>query len=166
AGKEASGTGNMKFSMNGALTIGTLDGANVEIRDEVGHENFFLFGLTVEEVMKTLQDGYHPWDIYNSNTELKETIELINSGLFSHGDTELFRPLTDSLIHHDPFLLLADYASYIDCQADVDSAYKDRERWNRMSILNVARSGKFSSDRSIQDYCEHIWKIKPIPVSL
>ncbi|MGB5276406.1 MAG: glycogen/starch/alpha-glucan phosphorylase [Gammaproteobacteria bacterium] len=166
AGKEASGTGNMKFSMNGALTIGTLDGANVEIRDEVGHENFFLFGLTVEEVMKTLQDGYHPWDIYNSNTELKETIELINSGLFSHGDTELFRPLTDSLIHHDPFLLLADYASYVDCQADVDSTFKDRKRWNRMSILNVARSGKFSSDRSIQDYCEHIWKIKPIPVSL
>ena len=166
AGKEASGTGNMKFSMNGALTIGTLDGANVEIRDEVGHENFFLFGLTAEEVMKTQSDGYQPWNIYNSNAQLRQVIDLINSGLFSHGDTELFRPLTDTLIHHDPFLLLADYQSYIDCQAEVDTVYKDRALWNRMSILNVARMGKFSSDRSIQEYCDNIWKVKPTPVSL
>ena len=166
AGKEASGTGNMKFSMNGALTIGTLDGANVEIREEVGHENFFLFGLTVEDVMRTLNEGYHPLDIYNSNDQIKETIDLINSGLFSHGDIDLFRPVTDNLIHHDPFLLLADFPSYVDCQNDVDAAYKDRQRWNRMSILNVARMGKFSSDRSIQEYCENIWKVKPTPVSL
>ena len=166
AGKEASGTGNMKFSMNGALTIGTLDGANVEIRDEVGHENFFLFGLTAEEVMKTQSDGYQPWNIYNSNAQLRQVIDLINSGLFSHGDTELFRPLTDTLIHHDPFLLLADYQSYIDSQAEVDTVYKDRAQWNRMSILNVARMGKFSSDRSIQEYCDNIWKVKPTPVSL
>ena len=166
AGKEASGTGNMKFSMNGALTIGTLDGANVEIREEVGHENFFLFGLTVEDVMRTLNEGYHPLDIYNSNDQIKETIDLINSGLFSHGDTGLFRPLTDNLVHHDPFLLLADFPSYVDCQNDVDAAYKDRQRWNRMSILNVARMCKFSSDRSIQEYCDNIWKVKPTPVSL
>lgn len=166
AGKEASGTGNMKFSMNGALTIGTLDGANIEIRDEVGHENFFLFGLTAEEVMKTQSDGYQPWNIYNNNAQLRQVIDLINSGLFSHGDTELFRPLTDTLIHHDPFLLLADYQSYIDCQAEVDTVYKDRALWNRMSILNVARMGKFSSDRSIQEYCDNIWKVKPTPVSL
>ena len=166
AGKEASGTGNMKFSMNGALTIGTLDGANVEIREEVGHENFFLFGLTVEEVMRTLNEGYHPLDIYNSNDQIKETIDLINSGLFSHGDTDLFRPLTDNLVHHDPFLLLSDFPSYVDCQNHVDATYKDRQRWNRMSILNVARMGKFSSDRSIQEYCDTIWKVKPTPVSL
>ncbi|MBT8126775.1 MAG: glycogen/starch/alpha-glucan phosphorylase [Gammaproteobacteria bacterium] len=166
AGKEASGTGNMKFSMNGALTIGTLDGANVEIRDEVGPENFFLFGLTVEEVGQTLNAGYHPWEICNSNDQLRGAIELIDSGLFSHGDTDLFRPLTENLIHHDPYLVLADYASYVDCQADVDTAFKDRPRWNRMSILNVARMGKFSSDRSIQDYCDTIWKIRPTPVRI
>ncbi len=166
AGKEASGTGNMKFSMNGALTIGTLDGANIEIRDEVGHENFFLFGLTVEEVMNTLHDGYRPLEIYNNNEELKNAIDLINSGLFSHGNTELFRPLTDTLLQNDPYLLLADYQSYVDCQANVDNHFKDRQQWNRMSILNVARMGRFSSDRSIIEYCENIWKVKPIPVSL
>ena len=149
AGKEASGTGNMKFSMNGALTIGTLDGANVEIREEVGPENFFLFGLTAEQVMEVKTAGYRPWELYNDNLELKAAVDLVNSGLFSHGDTELFRPLTDSLIHHDPFLLFADYQTYVDCQADVDHAYRDVNHWCRMSILNVARMGKFSSDRSI-----------------
>jgi starch phosphorylase len=166
AGKEASGTGNMKFSMNGALTIGTLDGANIEIRDEVGHDNFFLFGLTLDEVISTLQNGYRPLEIYNNNQQLKDAIDLINSGLFSHGDTELFRPLTDILLHNDPYLLLADYQSYVDCQAKVDDTFKNRQKWNRMSILNVARVGKFSSDRSVKEYCENIWKVKPVPVSL
>jgi starch phosphorylase len=162
AGKEASGTGNMKFSMNGALTIGTLDGANVEIREEVGAENFFLFGLTAEQVMQLRSDGYRPWEFYQHNLELKAAIELIDSGIFSHGDNELFRPLTDLLRQHDPFMLCADYQSYIDCQVEVDQAYRDIHHWSRMSILNVARMGKFSSDRSIRDYCRNIWNIEPV----
>jgi starch phosphorylase len=164
AGKEASGTGNMKFAMNGALTIGTLDGANVEMREEVGAENFFLFGLNAEQVMKTRQAGYHPADIYRDNIELREAIDLINSGHFSRGDRDLFRPLTDNLVYHDPFLLLADYRSYIDCQREVEHAWRDPDHWCRMSILNVARMGKFSSDRSIRDYCDRIWKVEPMPV--
>jgi starch phosphorylase len=166
AGKEASGTGNMKFSMNGALTIGTLDGANVEIREEVGAENFFLFGLTARQVMRIRANGYRPWEFYRDNLELRAAIDLIDSGVFSHGDSELFRPLTDSLRQHDPFMLLADYQSYTDCQAEVDHAYRDRHHWTRMSILNVARMGKFSSDRSIRDYCRDIWKIEPAPSEL
>ncbi|MDZ7750382.1 MAG: glycogen/starch/alpha-glucan phosphorylase [Gammaproteobacteria bacterium] len=162
AGKEASGTGNMKFSMNGALTIGTLDGANVEIRDAVGHDNFFLFGLTQEQVSETLAAGYRPADIVQGNNELREVIELINSGLFSHGDRELFRPLTDSLIYHDPYLVLADYDSYTHCHSRVEEAFRDPAHWNRMSILNTARMGGFSSDRAIQEYCEKIWKVKPV----
>ena len=166
AGKEASGTGNMKFSMNGALTIGTLDGANVEIRDEVGHDNFFLFGLTEEQVKQARAEGYHPRDVYQQNEGLREVIDLIKSGLFSHGDTELFQPLIDNLIHHDPFMLLADYQSYVDCQSGVDHAWRDRSRWDQMSILNVARMGKFSSDRSIREYCEKIWKVEPVSIEL
>jgi starch phosphorylase len=164
AGKEASGTGNMKFSMNGALTIGTLDGANVEIREEVGDENFFLFGLTADQVVERKAQGYRSHDIYLGNPELREAVDLINSGIFSHGDTDLFRPLTDDLLYHDPYLVLADYQSYIDCQLEVDHAWRDRDHWNRMSILNVARMGKFSSDRSIRDYCEKIWDVDSIPV--
>lgn len=160
AGKEASGTGNMKFSMNGALTIGTLDGANVEIREEVGQENFFLFGLSAEEVHNEKARGYRPRDYYDSNPCLREVIEQIRSGYFSRGDAELFRPLVENLLNHDPFMLLADYQSYIDCQDGVSSAYHDQERWTRMSILNVARMGKFSSDRSIREYCDTIWNIK------
>ena len=166
AGKEASGTGNMKFSMNGALTIGTLDGANIEIREEVGAENFFLFGLTAEEVSRTLAEGYRPWDIYNDNLELKGVIDLIGSGLFSHGDRSVFRPLIDNLLQHDPYLLLADYAAYIACQDLVSAAYRDTGRWTRMSILNVARMGKFSSDRTIAEYCRDIWRVTPTPVEL
>ena len=162
AGKEASGTGNMKFSMNGALTIGTLDGANVEIREEVGAENFFLFGLTADQVVKLKTDGYHPADYYHGDMELKETIDLINSGLFSHGDTGLFRPLTDHLLHHDEYLLMADYRAYVNSQQEVDHAYRDRAHWTRMSILNVARMGKFSSDRAIREYAEQIWHIEPL----
>ncbi len=166
AGKEASGTGNMKFSMNGALTIGTLDGANVEIREEVGTENFFLFGLTVEEVMEVQRTGYKPFDYYNDNEELKSVIDLIASGYFSNGDRELFRPIVDSLLYDDQYMLLADYQDYLNCQERVDQAYRDRRAWTRMSILNSARMGKFSSDRSIMDYCRKIWDVKPFPVEL
>ncbi len=166
AGKEASGTGNMKFSMNGALTIGTLDGANVEIREEVGAENFFLFGLNVDEVMRMKQSGYHPMDYYYGNNELRGVIDLINSGHFSHGDTELFKPLIDELLHDDQYLLFADYQSYIECQDWVGETFKDKNKWTRMSILNTARMGKFSSDRSIEDYSRKIWQVKPFPVKL
>ena len=164
AGKEASGTGNMKFSMNGALTIGTLDGANVEIREEVGPENFFLFGLTAGEVHDLRMKGYSPRGYYDSNPHLREAIDQLRSGYFSQGDRELFRPLVDNLLNHDPFLLLADYQSYIDCQDQVSSAYRDQKQWVRMSVLNVARMGKFSSDRSIREYCKNIWNIKPVKV--
>ena len=166
AGKEASGTGNMKFAMNGALTIGTLDGANVEIREQVGPENFFLFGLTADEVVRARAEGYKPWEIYQGNRELQAAVDLINSGLFSHGDKGLFRPLTDSLLQDDPFLLFADYQSYIDTQAQVDQAFRDVDGWCRMSILNTARMGKFSSDRSIREYCERIWKVSPQPMDV
>ncbi len=166
AGMEASGTGNMKFALNGALTIGTLDGANVEIREEVGSENFFLFGLTADEVMALKARGYRPKGIYESNAELRQALDDIASGKFSQGDTKLFRPFVDSLLYHDTFLALADYQAYIDCQDAVGTAYRDRERWTRMSILTVARMGKFSSDRAIQEYCDDIWKVKPVPVAL
>jgi hypothetical protein len=147
AGKEASGTGNMKFCMNGALTIGTLDGANIEIRDEVGAENFFLFGLSTPEVYALKAQGYRPMDYYNANPTLRDVVDLIRSGFFSRGDTELFKPLMDGLMYHDPYMLFADFQSFIDCQAKVSAAYGDTEHWTRMSILNTARSGKFSSDR-------------------
>jgi starch phosphorylase len=166
AGKEASGTGNMKFSMNGALTIGTLDGANVEIRQEVGSENFFLFGLTTPEVAQLQATGYHPWDYYQGNADLKGVIDLINSGFFAHGDTELFRPLTENLLHQDPYFLLADYQSYLDCQEKVSQAYQDPQHWTKMAILNVARMGKFSSDRSIREYCQEIWNIESVQIEL
>ncbi len=166
AGLEASGTGNMKFSMNGALTIGTLDGANIEIRQEAGAENFFLFGLTADEVLKVKAEGYNPASYYESNAELKGVIDLINSGHFSRGDTELFKPLTDKLMYQDPFLLFADYQAYIDCQDQVSAAYRDQEHWTRMSILNSARMGKFSSDRSIRDYCGDIWAAEPVTVEV
>ncbi|HVO22210.1 MAG TPA: glycogen/starch/alpha-glucan phosphorylase [Candidatus Margulisiibacteriota bacterium] len=162
AGKEASGTGNMKFAMNGALTIGTLDGANIEIRDAVGHDNFFLFGLTAEEVGKLKATGYRPRSIYESNPELRQTIDLIASGFFSKGDRELFRPLVESLLAGDDYMLLADYQAYMDCQQRVSEAYCDQKNWTRMSILNSARVGRFSSDRSIRDYCRAIWKVSPI----
>ncbi len=166
AGKEASGTGNMKFSLNGALTIGTLDGANLEIRQEVGADNFFLFGLTAEEVGALSTRGYDPLEIYRSNLELREVLDLIQSGYFSRGDTELFRPLVDSLLYGDPYMLLADYQAYVDCQAQVGQAYRDPEHWTRMSILNVARMGKFSSDRTIREYCADIWRVQPVKIDL
>jgi starch phosphorylase len=161
AGKEASGTGNMKFSMNGALTIGTLDGANIEIREEVGEENFFLFGLTTEQVEETKRNGYNPGYIYRHNHELRKVIDLISSGHFSIGNSELFKPIIDTLLWHDPYMLMADYPLYVECQDLVSKTWEDTSEWDRMAILNVARMGKFSSDRSIRDYCEKIWKVKP-----
>lgn len=166
AGKEASGTGNMKFSMNGALTIGTLDGANIEIRDAVGHDNFFLFGLTAEEVVSTKMHGYHPLNFYNANTHLQEAIDLIRSGHFSKGDRNLFKSLTDALLYWDEFMVLADYQSYVDCQEKVALAYRDTDWWTRMSIRNAARSGSFSSDRSIREYADKIWNVRPVPVEM
>ncbi|MCI5189516.1 MAG: glycogen/starch/alpha-glucan phosphorylase [Candidatus Electrothrix sp. AS4_5] len=166
AGMEASGTGNMKFSMNGALTIGTLDGANVEIREEVGEENFFLFGLNVEEVMERRKAGYTPMDYYHDNASLRAVIELINSGIFTSGDRELFRPIVDSLLYKDSYMLFADYQAYIDCQDRVSRLYADKQRWTKMSILNTARMGKFSSDRSAKEYCQKVWDVQPCPVQL
>lgn len=164
AGKEASGTGNMKFMLNGALTIGTLDGANVEIRDEAGAENFFLFGLTESEVQGAQAGGYRPEDYIAGNDELAAVLDLIADGRFSDGDTEVFRPLVDNLRYDDPFLVLADYASYVQCQDEVSAAWQDSEAWTRMSILNTARSGKFSSDRAIAEYCDDIWGVGPVTV--
>jgi starch phosphorylase len=166
AAYEASGTSNMKFAMNGTLTIGTLDGANIEIRDAVGHENFFLFGLTAEEVRAKRAAGYHPWDYYQSDAHLREAVDLISSGHFSHGDTTLFKPLVDSLIKYDPYLLFADYESYVECQEQVSYTYKDKDSWTRKSILNAVRMGKFSSDRAVREYCDEIWKAKPVKVEL
>jgi starch phosphorylase len=156
----------MKFQMNGALTIGTMDGANIEIREEVGPENFFLFGLTAAEVQERRASGYQPLDLYHSQPELREVINLIRDGYFSRGNSEQFLGLVGNLLHHDPYMVLADYQAYADCQQLVDVAYRDRERWTRMSILNSARSGKFSSDRSIREYCGEIWRAKAVPVQL
>lgn len=166
AGKEASGTGNMKFCMNGALTIGTLDGANIEIRNEVGAENFFLFGMTTEEVYALRKSGYNPMDYYHGNPGLKEVIDLVRAGFFSRGETEMFKPLIDGLLYHDQYMVLADYQAYVDCQAEVDRAYQDTAHWTKMSILNSARSGLFSSDRTIQEYSEDIWNVDSVPIRL
>ncbi len=161
AGKEASGTGNMKFSLNGALTIGTLDGANVEIREEVGAENFFLFGLTAAEVEAVKARGYRPRNHYEQNASLREVIDFIASGALAGGDTDRFRPLVENLLDQDPFLVMADYAAYIEAQDRVSALWNDPAEWTRQSVLNTARMGKFSSDRSIRDYCDRVWKIRP-----
>jgi glycogen phosphorylase len=164
AGKEASGTGNMKFAMNGALTIGTLDGANIEIRDAVGHANFFLFGLTAPQVVATKNAGYHPRMIYEANPVLRDVLDGIANGEFSRGDRNLFRPLIDGLLNSDPYLLLADYQSYVDCQDEVSATFLDQDKWSKMSIYNAARTGRFSSDRAIQEYCRNIWGATPVAV--
>jgi glycogen phosphorylase len=166
AGYEASGTSNMKFALNGALTIGTLDGANIEIRQAVGEDNFFLFGLTAEEVRAKRAAGYHPWDYYGSNPHLREVMDQISAGVFSHGDSNLFKPLVDSLMKYDPYLAFADYQAYVQSQEQISQAYKDAAHWTRMSIRNTARMGKFSSDRAIREYCEKIWDAKPVKVEL
>jgi glycogen phosphorylase len=162
AGTEASGTGNMKFAMNGALTIGTLDGANIEIRNAAGAENFFLFGLTAEAVRATKAAGYNPRSLYDRSSPLRRVLDLLASGHFSGGDAALFRPLVDALISHDEYLLLADYDSYIECQDSVDLAFAERDAWTRQSIVTVARMGRFSSDRAIREYCRDIWHVSPI----
>lgn len=166
AGKEASGTSNMKFAMNGALTIGTLDGANIELRDRVGADNFFLFGLTAPEVAQTKAQGYHPWDYYNANATLRDAIDQIASGYFSKGDATLFQPLVESLKNRDDYLVFADYQAYIDAQKHVSQVYRHPDQWVRQSILNTARSGYFSSDRAIREYAQDIWHLKPVPVML
>ena len=164
AGKEASGTGNMKFALNGALTIGTLDGANVEIREEVGAENFFLFGLTAAQVQELKSGGYRPHDYYEQNATLREVLDFVASGALAGGDTAQFQPLVDNLLWHDPFLLLADYQAYVGCQDQVSALWRDPQAWTRKSILNAARMGKFSSDRAIRDYCAQVWKVTPVTV--
>ncbi|MFH1995002.1 MAG: glycogen/starch/alpha-glucan family phosphorylase [Nitrospinota bacterium] len=165
AGKEASGTGNMKFALNGALTIGTLDGANIEIREEVGDENIFIFGLTNQEVKDTNRNGYNPTQYYEQDEELRTVIDMVRGGYFSTFQPNLFKPITDSLLQYgDPYMLLADYRGYVECQERVAKTYPDSHKWNRMSILNVANMGKFSSDRAIKQYAEEIWNAKPVHV--
>jgi starch phosphorylase len=166
AGKEASGTGIMKFCMNGALTIGTPDGANIEVCNAVGSENFFMFGLSAQEVGALQAQGYSPSARYEGNAELRAVIDLIRDGFFSRGDTTLFRPLIDGLLTWDPYMVLADYQSYVDCQARVSRAYQEAQSWTAMSILNTARSGSFSSDRTIRDYASGIWRVPSVPIKL
>ena len=164
AGKEASGTGNMKLALNGAVTVGTLDGANVEILDRVGIDNFFLFGVTAEEVAAVKQAGYSPYGYYCHDAELKAAVDAVASGAFSEGDSNAFEPVISSLLKSDEYMVLADYRSYVDCQDRAGSTWLDQERWNRMSILNTARSGFFSSDRTVRSYCRDIWRVEPVPV--
>lgn len=161
AGTEASGTGNMKMALNGALTIGTLDGANVEIKEEVGDENIFIFGLTTPEVAEVKASGYRPMDYYNKNPALKQVLDMIANGYFSVEEPTRYRNLVDSLLHHDQYLLLADYASYIETQDKVGKLYQNQDEWVRMAILNVANMAKFSSDRAIADYAKNIWHVLP-----
>jgi starch phosphorylase len=165
AGWEASGTGNMKFAMNGALTIGTLDGANIEIRDAVGEDHFFLFGMTAGEAAEKKVRGYWPRDYFEKEPELREALELVSNGTFSRGDRALFEPLVRSLLERDEYMVLADFADYMACHVRVDDAWRNAERWTRSSILNVARVGKFSSDRAVREYCDRVWLAKPVPVS-
>ena len=166
AGKEASGTGNMKFAMNGALTIGTLDGANVEIREQVGADNFFLFGKTTPEIEALRKSGYRPWERLDELPELQDVLHLVEQGHFSNGDTELFRPLVENLRGQDPFFVFADFEAYLKAQDEVSSAWANRQHWNRMSLLNSARMGYFSSDRSVREYCDGIWKASAVPVKV
>jgi starch phosphorylase len=165
AGKEASGTGNMKLSLNGALTIGTLDGANVEIKEEVGDENIFIFGMTVDEVEALRKEGYNPWDYYHRDEELRAIVDWLGSDYFTPGEHGAFSQVHGSLMHGgDPYMVLADFRAYSDCQARIDTAYRDKAKWARMAILNTARMGKFSSDRTIREYANEIWNLKPVPV--
>ena len=154
----------MKFALNGALTIGTLDGANVEIQDEVGPENIFIFGLKADEVEKIKHEGYRPSEYYEKSPELKAVMDLIASGFFSPENPGLFKPLFDSLMNEDEYLLMADFDAYVECQERVSQAYRDQEKWTKMAILNVAHMGKFSSDRTIQEYCDDIWKINSVKI--
>ncbi|MGM0593586.1 MAG: glycogen/starch/alpha-glucan phosphorylase [Pseudomonadota bacterium] len=162
AGTEASGTGNMKLALNGALTIGTMDGANVEIHNEVGEENIFIFGHTVEQIDELRHGGYRPRDYYDQNEELRRVLDMIAGGFFSPSEADRYKPLVESLLHHDQYMLLADYDAYIDAQNQVDTLYRDQEEWSRQAILNVFQLGHFSSDRTIREYANKIWNIKPV----
>jgi starch phosphorylase len=165
AGKEASGTGNMKLMANGALTIGTLDGANIEIREEVGDSNIFIFGLTVEEVEALRAKGYNPHDYYHHDEELRAVVDWLGSDYWTPGEGAAFAPLHGTLMHDgDPFLVLADFRAYCEAQTRVDAAYRDATGWAKKAILNTARVGKFSSDRTIREYAADIWKLTPVPV--
>ena len=166
AGTEASGTSNMKFALNGALTIGTLDGANIEIMNEVGKENIFICGLTASEIEAQKNIGYNPVDYYYRNRDLKTAIDMIADGFFSSSEPSLFKPIVDSLLHGDQYMILADFPLYLRCQEQVSREYVDKEEWSRKSILNVAHMGKFSSDRTIKEYAQEIWGTNPVPVSL
>ncbi|MBF0318655.1 MAG: glycogen/starch/alpha-glucan phosphorylase [Nitrospirae bacterium] len=167
AGTEASGTGNMKFALNGALTIGTLDGANIELKQNVGDDNIFIFGMTASQVTELKQRGYNPREYYERNAELKQAIDMISNGYFSRNDANLFKPIVESLLYHgDNYMVLADFESYAKCQERVAEAYKDQTRWTKMSILNVANSGFFSSDRTIKGYARDIWSVKPVDINV
>lgn len=168
AGTEASGTGNMKFALNGALTVGTMDGANIEIREEVGDENIFIFGLLTKEVAELKAKGYNPWDYYNKSPNLKRVIDLIHSGFFSPEEPQMFMPLYEGLLNHgDRYMIMADFDSYVECQKKISTIYRDDQaKWTKMSILNVANMGKFSSDRAIKEYADEIWNVKPIDIKL
>jgi glycogen phosphorylase len=154
----------MKFALNGALTIGTLDGANIEIKEEVGDDNIFIFGMTAEEVQNTKRGGYRPSDYYERIPDLKKIIDMIRTGYFSPSDAELFKPLIDNLLSNDPFMLLADFESYLKAQEAVSRLYLNPHEWTRKSILNVAQVGKFSSDRTIAEYAKEIWNAKTVPI--
>ncbi|HSQ42562.1 MAG TPA: glycogen/starch/alpha-glucan phosphorylase, partial [Fibrobacteraceae bacterium] len=166
AGTEASGTGNMKFALNGALTIGTLDGANVEMLEEVGEDNMFIFGLTVDQVLALQEKGYQSSAYYQSDADLKRVIDLISSGFFSPEQPDMFKPIVDNLLGRDSYLLLADFRSFVECQERVAKAYTNQKAWAKMAILNTARMGKFSSDRTIMEYNQDIWKAPRVPVVL
>ncbi len=163
AGLEASGTGNMKFALNGALTIGTLDGANIEILEEVGEDNIFIFGLTAREVTRLKADGYNPRQYFRNDAELKKVLEMIGNGHFSPSEPDLFKPILSALLDQgDHFMVLADYRSYISAQEIVETVYRDKKSWAKKAILNTANMGKFSSDRAILEYAEKIWHTKPL----
>ena len=165
AGKEASGTGNMKLALNGSLTIGTLDGANVEIKEEVGDDNIFIFGMEVDGVEALRSSGYNPWDYYNNDEELRAIIDWLGSNYFTPHEHNAFSLVHQSLLGGgDPFMVLADFRSYVECQARVDVAYRDQSAWARMAILNTARMGKFSSDRTIREYAEQIWSLPAVRI--
>jgi starch phosphorylase len=163
AGTEASGTGNMKMTLNGALTIGTLDGANIEIREAVGEENFFLFGKTAPEIAELFRGGYQPWDYYYGNAELRQALDMIGNGYFSPQEPMRFRPLFDALLQGgDQYAVLADYAAYVAAQTEVDNLYRRPDAWARQALLNVARAGHFSSDRTIAEYAKLVWDVLPV----
>jgi starch phosphorylase len=165
AGTEASGTGNMKLGLNGALTIGTLDGANIEMMEEVGRENIFIFGMNTDEVVALRVNGYNPWDVYHANAELRQALDMINGGYFSPDEPSRFRPVFDALTGQgDRYLLLADYGSYLACQERVDALFRDPAEWARRAILNIAGMGKFSSDRTISEYADRIWGVMPMRI--